>query len=226
MLVPHLDALLARATERGIVTKVQTNGKLLTPKRFAAMKPYVGEVGLSLDALDDKMNAFFGRGKKHCAMTMDRIKMAKDAGVPVSVTSVLMWQNADELSMVALALAQQKVDLWQVSPFSPARGLAAKNRDLFTAPNYELKISTTGDVKGMPVKILPDSDFGTSAFVITPNGKVYEPLPAEPVQPVAPAPSTPAAPREKGLMELIIDADGMIKVVKEITEIAEMSNYS
>lgn len=141
LLIPHMPRLIQNAYERGLDTRLSTNGILLTESKFNEMKNYLNSVAFPFESVDDELNAQI-RGissKHHRQVVEDRIKMVKSAGdIGVLINTCVHKENLQHLEDLGYLLNSLGVNHWKLRRFNSASGRGAvPNRDRFEITDEE-----------------------------------------------------------------------------------------
>lgn len=72
--------LIADAHNRGINTRLSTNGILLTEEKFREIKPFIYSIAFPFESLNDEVNERIRGSKNHRQIITSRIEMVKMAG--------------------------------------------------------------------------------------------------------------------------------------------------
>ena len=132
LLLPHLSELIARAHDNGLLTRLNTNGILLTQEKLKALKPYLDQIVMPFDSLDDDINEYVRKNRQHRQIVASKIAMIKDAGnINLQINTCLNRKNINALDKLGAFLAEQGIDRWKIRRFYPAAGKAAKNNGEF-----------------------------------------------------------------------------------------------
>lgn len=139
LLVSCFYEIVKRASEASIYLKLVTNG-ILIPKYVEIIK-YFDEITLSLDTLNDFTNDKLGRGKSHFTNVCKAIETitSVDENIKLNINTVATKVNIDEVYEMVDFIVQWNVDQWRIFRFSPLRGTAVYNKDLYdiTSAQFE-----------------------------------------------------------------------------------------
>ena len=146
LLYPELSAFLTQTQGLGIRRILLTNGTLLTPEN--ARRLQVEEVQISLDGWRRGHEALRGVGTFNQALA--GIQAAREAGLPISVATMVHRKNLDEFDQLARLVEEIGALDWGVDVPCPA-GSLKENSDLLVS--YEeavpcLKFSFGGGYHG------------------------------------------------------------------------------
>lgn len=116
---------LRAARRAGLVPNLTLTGFGLNDQRARELAGLVGQVNLSLDALDTTEV----RGWNAAPVALNALRSLRRAGVPCGVNTVVTRANLDELPALAERLLEFGVEDWQWLRFKPAgRGAAVYDR--------------------------------------------------------------------------------------------------
>lgn len=139
LLIPHLPKLIIDAYERGVDTRLSTNGILLTAEKFNEMKHHLNSIAFPFESVDDELNEKIRCTKCHRQIVASRIAMVKDAGnIGVLINTCVHRENIDRLEDLGYFLNEQGVDHWKLRRFNSASGRGAvPNRERFEITDEE-----------------------------------------------------------------------------------------
>ena len=145
LMVPHLTDLVKDAHDRGLNTRLSTNGILLTEDKFKELKNSLNSVALPFESLDDDLNQRIRCSKNHRDVVASRIKMIKDCdkNIGLIINTCVHKENIDKLEELGYLLNELHVDHWKLRKFSSASGRGAvpnKNRFEITDQEFALKV--------------------------------------------------------------------------------------
>ncbi len=131
MALDLVDAVFRPLGERGITTRLVTNGTLLDEKRIARlvdMKLSGVKVTYNTADGDRLLELMKGAHTSDTVTILDNIRRAKEAGLWVFIRIGLGQHNLDEVPRIYRTMREIGVDVVQIKPWIPS-GLAAKNMD-------------------------------------------------------------------------------------------------
>lgn len=147
LLVPHLPHLIKAAYEKGLDTRLSTNGILLTERKFNEVKDFLNSVAFPFESIDEDLNERI-RGissRHHRQIVEDRIKMVKAAGnIGVLVNTCVHRENINHLEELGFLLNELGIDHWKLRRFNSASGRGAvpnKNRFEISDDDFFEKVS-------------------------------------------------------------------------------------
>lgn len=147
LIIPHMPKLIKDAYEKGLDTRLSTNGILLTEKKFEEMKNFLNSVAFPFESIDDELNARI-RGISsihHRQIVEDRIKMVKLVGhIGVLVNTCVHKENIEHLEDLGFLLNELGIDHWKLRRFNSASGRGAvpnKNRFEISDDEFFEKVS-------------------------------------------------------------------------------------
>ncbi|TWP48491.1 radical SAM protein [Lentzea tibetensis] len=130
MALDLVDAVFRPLGERGITTRLVTNGTLLTEERIAKLTDMkLSGVKVTFNTADDQRLLALMKGSHDgdAQRILDNIKRAKQSGLWVFVRIGMGRHNHDEVVDLYHTLAGIGVDVVQIKPWIPS-GLAATNQ--------------------------------------------------------------------------------------------------
>ena len=110
LLYPELPAFLTRIRDLGLRRILLTNGTLLTPKNARRLR--VEEVQVSLDGWRKGHEAIRGVGTFD--QTLAGIQAAREAGLPISIATMVHRKNLDEFEPLARLVKEIEAIEWGV----------------------------------------------------------------------------------------------------------------
>jgi len=102
MLFPGIIDILKYNKEKGIKSRILTNGILLTKSKVKTISGLISEVGVSLDGITEESNDFI-RGNGSYKRIIKGINNLKEAGISFSIYFTLHKRNNDIKKMVSFA---------------------------------------------------------------------------------------------------------------------------
>lgn len=128
-----IDELIKVAFDYKIKSKLITNSKLLDEDRLNRIIPYLNNITLSLDSVDEDTNSDLGRGKDHFSGVDWVLKYIKknNINIKISINTVISKMNSDKLDELSKYLNNFNIDSWRLFKFMPLRELALKNNQIF-----------------------------------------------------------------------------------------------
>eukprot|EP01043_Picozoa_sp_COSAG02_P016143 COSAG02_NODE_704_length_18279_cov_100.299560_11_plen_676_part_00 len=179
LLNQHLGAYLKHAKEIGLKTSIITNATKLTSTWLQSYAPYIDQVGISCDSLDDAVNIRLGRGSgTHVAITeraFRRLRELNDTlslGIKLKLNTVVTSQNHSE--DWSNFIARNGVDRWKVFKVLRIEGENDETFDELDVTDAEFNAfrERHADVEQM---VSEDNDEMTSSYImITPDGRFYQ----------------------------------------------------
>lgn len=177
LIIPHLSKLIQDAYEKGVNTRLSTNGILLTQEKFDEIKYYLNSIAFPFESCDDSLNECIRGTKNHREIVSNRIKMVKDFGkIGVLVNTCVHRENIEYLEELGYLLQSLGIDHWKLRKFSSASGRGAvKNKNRFEITNEEFfKIVEYLQKKYNNLRIdgrLPEKL--TTRLMVSPQGNLY-----------------------------------------------------
>ena len=179
LLIPHISKLIRNAYERGLDTRLSTNGILLTESKFNEIKDFLNSVAFPFESIDDELNAKIrGIGsKKHRKIVENRIKMVKSTeNIGVLVNTCVHKENIQHLEELGYLLSKLEIDHWKLRRFNSASGRGAvPNKDRFEITDEEFFEKVTKLQKMYP-RLKIDGRMPTkleTRLMVSPQGDLY-----------------------------------------------------
>ena len=91
----NLEDMIIYGSEKKLKMKIETNGNLLTRRFLNSMKPYLFQINVSLDGVNDKTHDSI-RNIQTFNHTTEMISYAREIGIDVAIWSVIMNNNITE----------------------------------------------------------------------------------------------------------------------------------
>lgn len=140
LLYPNLISLVKKSSENGIRNKLITNGMLLAQNNeIKKICKYLDSLTLSLDSVDNEINAELGRGANHYNNIKEVLEYVKDKEVKLNVNTVVSKKNIEQLEELGKFLNKYKINSWRVFKFMPLRETAERNREQFEISDTEFE---------------------------------------------------------------------------------------
>lgn len=183
LLIPHLPDLIIDAYNRGLDTRLSTNGILLTEEIFGKIKNHLNSIAFPFESADDELNEKIRCTKYHRDTIISRIKMVKEANdIGVLINTCVHKENIDYLEDLGSLLSDLGVDHWKLRRFNSASGRGAvpnKNRFDITDEEFFAKVAQLQKmfpnlkIDGrMPSKL-------ATRLMVSPQGDLYRMIGAE-----------------------------------------------
>jgi radical SAM protein with 4Fe4S-binding SPASM domain len=131
---PELFTLARAAAGHGIRLQLATNGTLLRPDVVREIRELQMLPQVSLDGSNRELYGRFRGRKEAFDQAVEGIKMLVDAGVEVTVGTVVSTHNADDFEAMLDLVESLGVAAFRLIPFIPS-GRGKKNRDLELPPD-------------------------------------------------------------------------------------------
>lgn len=175
--IPHLPDLIADAHDRGINTRLSTNGILLTEKKFREVAPSIDSIAFPFESLDDEVNEKIRLSKNHKQIIASRIEMVKaENNIGLLINTCVHRENINYLEDLGGFLNEKGIDHWKLRRFYSESGRGAvinKNRFDITDEEFYKKVDSLQlmypDLKidgRMPSKL-------ASRLMVSPRGDLY-----------------------------------------------------
>ena len=139
LLYPGFPALNEALAGRSFRPVLITNGTLLRGEDIASLN--FKEIQFSVDGLEEGHDYMRGRGS--FSRVMESLRAALDAGIDVSVATVIHARNLGELEVLGNTLSEMGVSAWNLE-YPVVSGRLEENPDLMlqpeeAAPHFELE---------------------------------------------------------------------------------------
>lgn len=177
MLNEHLGPFVAHASNIGLKTSIITNGTRLTPSWLDRYAPYINQIGVSCDSLDDRVNAYLGRGfGNHVKVTTRALRRirAAPADIKIKLNTVVMRHTcAEDWSAF---VTDNAIDRWKV--FKVLR-IVGENDAVFDAERLGVTDAEFAKFVARHAhlsQLVPETndDMTNSYIMITPDGRFYQ----------------------------------------------------
>lgn len=177
LIVPHLTNLIKDAHEKGVNTRLSTNGILLTKEKLLELKSYLNSVAFPFESCNDELNTQIRGTKNHQEIIKSRIKMIKDVGnIGILINTCVHKENIDQLDELGGLLYELGIDHWKLRRFSSASGRGAvpnkerfeiTDQEFFEMVNHLQEIYPNLKIDGrMPSKL-------ATRLMVSPQGELY-----------------------------------------------------
>lgn len=133
LLYPHFRPLNEALVDRSFRSVLITNGTLMQKVNCAGL--HFQEIQFSLDGLEQGHD--YLRGEGTFRRVMQGMERALDAGLDVSVATVIYSRNLDQLEELGNKLREMGVSSWTLE-FPVPEGRMAENRELMPSPREAL----------------------------------------------------------------------------------------
>ena len=139
LMVPHLSKLIIDAHEKGVDTRLSTNGIFLTRDKFNELKNHLNSIALPFESCNDELNQKIRNTRNHKDIIISKIDMIKDAGdIGLLINTCVHKENINELEELGYLLNEKGIDHWKLRKFNSASGRGAvPNKDRFEITNEE-----------------------------------------------------------------------------------------
>ena len=140
LLYPNIIGLVKKAKENGIKNKLITNGMLLAQNdEIKEICDYLDSLTLSIDSVDNKINADLGRGENHYSNIKTILEYVKNKELKVNINTVVSKKNMDQLEELGNFLNRYKINSWRIFQFMPLRETAKKNKEQYEISKIEFE---------------------------------------------------------------------------------------
>ena len=117
LLYESLPALLQHARSLGLLCTLTSNGLLLSPRRWAAVAPYVDRLAISVDGREATHDALRGQAGA-LARTLRQLAQPRSTGTPFGFIFTLTQHNVHELEDVVALAVEHGAQSVQVHPLT------------------------------------------------------------------------------------------------------------
>ena len=180
LIVPHLTDLIADAHNKGVNTRLSTNGILLTEEKFREVKPFIDSIAFPFESLNDEVNEKIRGSKNHRKIITSRIEMVKATGnIGLLINTCVNKENINYLEELGSFLNEQGINHWKLRRFYSGSGRGAvinKNRFDITDEDFYKKV---GLLQQMYPKLKIDGRMPSklaSRLMVSPQGDLYRML--------------------------------------------------
>lgn len=140
LLYPNIVELLKYAKERGIKSKIITNGEILAKNpQTREIYDYLDSITLSIDSIDNEINEKLGRGYNHFAEIKTVLDSLKNNSLKVNINTVVSKVNLNCLEELGEFLKEYRLNAWRIFKFAPLRETAKINKKEFEISNLEFR---------------------------------------------------------------------------------------
>lgn len=177
LLYSGLDILIEQWYKFGIKNKIITNAKLLNNKRLIKLIPFLSNITLSLDTINNDLNTKIGRGTDHFSNVNNVLNYIKENEIiiDVSINTVLSKVNIHNNEDLIKYLNDYKITNWRIFKFMPLRELAIHNNKLFIINNEDYfkeieYIKSKSNIKKIETRI--ENEMERSYLLILADGSI------------------------------------------------------
>lgn len=176
LLYPDIIELLKVAKQKGIKSKIITNGEILaTNPKMREIYNYLDSITLSIDTIDNELNEKIGRGFNHFKNIKTILDNLKGNDLKVNINTVVSKMNIEYLEDLGNFLKDYNINAWRIFKFIPLRERAKKNKELFEISKVDFKVNRPLFVSFPNIKKIEfreDEDMESKYVLIMPNGNV------------------------------------------------------
>ena len=176
LLYPNIIELLKYAKEKGIKSKIITNGEILAKNpQMREIYDYLDSITLSIDSIDNDINEKLGRGYNHYAEIKEVLDSLKNKELKVNINTVVSKVNLDSLEDLGKFLKDYNLNAWRIFKFIRLRETAKRNEKEFEISNIEFRIHRplfASFPNIQKIEFREDEDMENKYLLIMPNGEV------------------------------------------------------
>lgn len=173
LLYPNLIDLMKEAHNNNIQNNIITNGKALTPALIDEIEEYTDYITFSLDALNEEVNTYLGRGKNHGKHVIELLDYLKNKKIKVKLNSIVTKKNIDNIREVIDIVKRYKIQRWKLFKFISLRGKSLENKNEFYIEDekYEKLINEIRKEQiSCPIVECKEKDIENNYLLIDPIG--------------------------------------------------------
>ena len=183
LLNQHLGGYIKGAKLLGLKTSIITNASRMTAAWLENYGPYLDQIGISCDSLDEKVNKAIGRGfGSHVAVTeraLRRVRALNEAqglDIKVKLNTVVMRQNhSEDWSEFLLSNGVQR---WKIFKVLKIEGENDEGFDdvAVTDDDFDAFVARHAHLEALGVVMAPENNEAmTESYVmLTPDGRFYQ----------------------------------------------------
>ena len=176
LLYPNILELLKYAKEKGIKSKIITNGEILAKNpQMREIYNYLDSITLSIDSVDNDINEKLGRGYNHFIEIKEVLDSLKNHKLKVNINTVVSKVNLNYLEKLGEFLKKYNLNAWRIFKFAPLRETAKLNEKEFEISNVEFRIHKPIFVS-FPninkIEFRENDDMESKYLLIMPNAEV------------------------------------------------------
>ena len=151
-----LVEFLRWSSSRDVATRIYTNGDLATSAYVDELAPYLSDVVLSLDTLDEEVAARL-RGSRGCIeAAIAALDAFVEAGVPVNVISVFSSVTGSTLPALGEYLSSRSISAWWIQQLIPqGRGQEMAGQIGVDHEEFESAVSSLPSSFGGRIRVFP-----------------------------------------------------------------------
>ena len=176
LLYSNIIELLKFAKQKGIKSKIITNGEILAKnKEMREIYEYLDSLTLSIDSINSEINEKLGRGYNHYENIKTVLESLREYNLKVNINTVVSKVNIDSLQELGKFLNNYKINTWRVFKFIPLREKAKINEQQFEISKIDFRLKRPLFVSFpniQKVEYREDEDMENKYVLIMPNGNV------------------------------------------------------
>lgn len=178
LMLPHLSKLIKEAKEKGVNTRLSTNGVLLTRERLLEMIDYLDSFAFPFESCNDELNKSIRGTLHHKDIVSSRIKMIHELrdDIGILINTCVHKENIHELERAAYFLETLGIDHWKLRLFNSSSGRGAvPNKDRFHISEEEF-FEVVNYLKGLGLSYQIDGRLPSklnTRLMVSPTGELY-----------------------------------------------------
>lgn len=177
LLLPHLPKLIKEAKEKGLNTRLSTNGILLTKEKLIEIRDYLDSMALPYESCNDELNRSIRGTINHSEIVSSRIKMIREmSDIGVLVNTCVHKENINELEKLAYHLETLGIDHWKLRMFNSSSGRGAvPNKNRFEISEEQF-FEIVDHIKSLGLNYRIDGRLPSklnTRLMVSPTGELY-----------------------------------------------------
>lgn len=177
LLIPHIVKLIQEAKEKGLNTRLSTNGILLSKEKLIELRDYLDSIALPFESCNDKLNQNIRGTKNHRELVSSRIDMIREMNnIGILINTCVHRENIQELEKLAYHLDRLGIDHWKLRKFNSSSGRGAvpnkkrfeiTDEEFFEIVDYLQNLGLNYRIDGrLPSKL-------STRLMVSPTGDLY-----------------------------------------------------
>ena len=177
LMIPHIGKLIREAKEKGLNTRLSTNGIFLTKEKLIELRDYLNSVAFPFESCNDELNYNIRGTRHHKDLITSRIKMIKEmSDMGILINTCVHKENIDYMVELAYYLETLGIDHWKLRLFNSSSGRGAvpnkkrfeiSEEQFFEIVNYIQSLGLNYQIDGrLPSKL-------NTRLMVSPQGELY-----------------------------------------------------